>query len=106
MSSHKTAQTLALFENLRMPYMFSAPASYKCIPVESVFMHLKLTDFRSRALANRVKVKDVALDKLSKKQTLLTQMADYLLRISDERMKGIFYDRLRHLGSFLALERV
>jgi hypothetical protein len=106
MSSHKTSQTIALFENLRMPYMFSAPASYKCIPVESVFMHLKLTDFRSRAFANRVFVKNVAHDNLSKEQTLLAQMAVFLLRISDQRMKDIFYDRFRHLVSFLTLERV
>jgi hypothetical protein len=106
MSSHKTSQTLALFEKLRMPYMFSAPASYKSIPVESVFMHLKLTDFRIRTLPTNVLIKGMRHDQLTKKQNLLAQMSDYLLNISDERMKQIFHDRLRNLGSFLALERV
>jgi len=51
MSSHKTPTTLRVFQELRMPYIFSAPASYKAIPVESVFKYLKLTDFRKTPLS-------------------------------------------------------
>ena len=43
-----------------MPVMFSAPASYKCIPVESVFKYLKLTDFRRAPIPASVALKDLS----------------------------------------------
>jgi hypothetical protein len=106
MSSHKTQQTLNLFQRLGMPYLFSAPASYKAVPVESVFMYLKLTDFRHRQLSQTLTIKDITHDKLSKKQLLISQVADFILNISDTKMKDIFYSRLKHLRYFLALRRV
>ena len=50
MSSLNTQQILDLFGKLLMPFIFSAPASYKAVPEESVFMNLKLTHFRQRQL--------------------------------------------------------
>ena len=76
MSSHKTKQTLDLFERLRMPYIFYAPASYKAVPMKSVLMNLKLTDFRQRHFSLSFKSKEMMHNKLSKKQLLISQVAD------------------------------
>ena len=58
MSTHKTMQTVRLFKALRMPYLFSAPASFLAIPIESVFKYLKLTDFREMQLDESVRVRN------------------------------------------------
>ena len=41
MAAHKTPMALRLFEKLNVPIMFSAPASYRCLPVELTFGYLK-----------------------------------------------------------------
>lgn len=89
-----------------MPCIFSAPASNKVVPVESVFMHLKLTDFRQRQLSPALKNKEITHDKLSNKQQLITQEADYTININDSKMKCVFYSPLENLRYFLALWRV
>jgi hypothetical protein len=61
--------------------MFSAPASFLALPVESVFKYLKMTDFRERPLPEDVKVKNGPHDKLTKKQYLLSQVANYIMNI-------------------------
>lgn len=89
-----------------MPFMLTAPASFLCLPVESVFKYLKLIDFREIKLSETFVVNGKRLDQLSKKQYLLCQIADYLLNISVPKLKHIFYERLRHLDVFLRGERV
>jgi hypothetical protein len=89
-----------------MPFMLTAPASFLCLPVESVFKYLKLIDFREIKLRETFVVDGKRHDQLSKKQYLLCQIADYLLNISDPKLKQIFYERLRHLDVFLRGERV
>jgi hypothetical protein len=62
--------------------MFTAPASFLAVPIESVFKHLKMTDFRERQLPEQVKVTNGGHDQLTKKQCLLAQVADYLININ------------------------
>ena len=85
MSSNKTNQTLDLFERLRMPYIFYAPVYFKELPVESVLMNLKLTDFRKRHFSFAFKSKEITQNKLSKKQLLISQVAD--LHDQNQRFK-------------------
>ena len=43
--SHKTSLTMNTLERLNMPVLFSAPASFKAIPVEGMFGAIKGIDF-------------------------------------------------------------
>jgi hypothetical protein len=43
-SSHKTQQSRAIIQGLGFNTMFSAPASFRCMPVEYIFGTLKKTD--------------------------------------------------------------
>ena len=67
MTSHKTHGTRRLFESLKIPYLFSAPASFLTLPIESVFKYIKLTDFREKLLAEDVLIKNIRHDQLNHK---------------------------------------
>jgi hypothetical protein len=67
MSSHKTLQTRRVFEALEIPYMFSAPASFIAMPVESVFKFIKMNDFREKRLPADFTVRGMQHNDLTKK---------------------------------------
>jgi hypothetical protein len=95
-----------LFEALGIPTVYSAPASFHALPVESVFKYLKLTDFRERHLPINLFIKNMQHDELTKKQYLLAQVASYITSISNLKMKTIYFERLKRLRVFLGEERV
>ena len=106
MASHKTKNSIKVLENIRAPYLFSAPASYKAMPIESVFKYLKLTDFRQTPMHDALIVKDRTQEQLTHKERHLSRVSHFLLSMSDNKIKKIFYERLAQLRGFLALERV
>jgi hypothetical protein len=61
-----------LFEALRIPHMFSAPASFLALPVESVFRNIKMNDFREKTLPDDVSVQGKQREHLTHKQYLLS----------------------------------
>ena len=86
--------------------MFSAPASFVSMPIESVFKYLKLTDFSLMNLRDDFKVKGIENKDLTKKQLLLCQVSDFLLNNKFQKMNAIFHERLLNLAMFLAEKRV
>ena len=72
-----------LFEALGVPTVYSAPASFLALPVESVFKYLKLTDFRERRLPINLVIMNKQHDDLTHKQYLLAQVASYLISITN-----------------------
>ena len=86
--------------------MFSAPASFQCLPVESVFKYLKLTDFRDRHLPDDVRVTNHSPQSLTHKLRLLAQVSHYIVNISSKKMNSIYNERLKNLGGFLEKKRL
>jgi hypothetical protein len=102
----KSMQSRRLFESLRMPYLFTAPASFLAVPIESVFKYLKMTDFRERRLPEHVQVCNGRHEDLTKKQYLLAQVADYLINIAHSTMLSIYRQRFKNLKMFLQMKQV
>ena len=86
--------------------MFSAPASFVSMPIESVFKYLKLTDFRLMNLRDDFKVKGIEKKDLTKKHLLLCKVSGFLLKIKFQKMNTIFQERLLNLAILLAKKRV
>jgi hypothetical protein len=86
--------------------MFSAPASFQCLPVESVFKYLKLTDFRDRPLPDGVKVTNHSPQSLTHKLRDLAQVSHFIVNINSQKMNRIFCERLKNLGGFLEKKRL
>ena len=106
MSSHKTNQTLRLFEACRVPYIFSTPASFQCLPVESVFKYLKLSDFRDIPLPDDLKLSNISPESLNHKLRLLVLVSHFIVNITRQKMNIIFSERLKNLGAFLEKKRI
>ena len=94
------------FEALKVPHLFTAPASFLALPVESMFKFIKLTDFRERTLSDRLKVTGRSETHLTHKEHLLAQISDFLSSMSPTSITKIYHERLRHLRVFLGEERV
>ncbi len=62
---------MRIFNELKLPIMFSAPASFLAIPVEGVFRQIKLVDFRERELPDDFNAIGAKMGKLTKKEDLL-----------------------------------
>jgi hypothetical protein len=77
-----------------IPCVFSAPASFLCLPIESVFKYLKLTDFRKRSLDASVVVKGHTHLELTHKQRLLAQVSFFINNLSQRMLNRIFNERL------------
>ena len=86
--------------------MFSAPASFQCLPVESVFKYLKLTDFRDRPLPDDVKLTNISTESLTHKLRLLAQVSHYIININSHKMSVIYRERLSNLAIFLNKKRI
>jgi hypothetical protein len=86
-----------------MPYMFTAPASFLAVPIESVLKHLKVTDFRERRLPEHVIGRH---EDLTNKQYLLAQEADYLINMKHSTMLSIYRERFKNLRMFLQMKQV
>jgi hypothetical protein len=86
--------------------MYSAPASFLALPIESVFRVIKNTDFRKRGLSPDVQIKNLTHQQLSRKQYLLAQVAHFIFTISQKRMNNIYHERLTKLQVFLAGMRI
>jgi len=80
-----------------MPAMFTAPASFLAFPEEGVFKQIKLVDFRERKLPLDFKATGAKIGILSKKEDLLAQISCYILTMSIDTIKQIFYERLSKL---------
>lgn len=86
--------------------MFSAPASFLALPIEGVFRQIKLVDFRERQLPDSFKVNGNANAALTKKQTLLAQIAHYILTMDTHLVNAIYQERLLKLEHFLQRRKV
>ena len=71
--SHKTQDTLKLLESLRIPTVFSAPASYIAIPVGQLFGQLKSLDLKSKPDPNPDDFEDETIKKFTNKQKVMLQ---------------------------------
>ena len=101
MSSHKTQQTISILQYLQVPICYTAPASFKALPIEGVFAALKGVDFRQREIPEQVMRRDSESSTMTHKQKLLSQVAHYIISLSDRNMNSIYRERLLLLSVFL-----
>ena len=105
-SSHKTRLVRAVFEKLRVPTMYSAPASYAALPIELLFGAIKTAKLPALSTADDAKLKGKGIKRLTNKQAMMVSVADYLRSLSKTSIRHIFNEQFSKLLAFLRMEKV
>ena len=79
-----------LLETLKIPTLFSAPASYTVCPVERFFGAIKRLDFERQELLSEPFSDMRHLKRLSNKQQMLSKITNYLIRLEPMKVKHLF----------------
>ena len=87
---HKTALAVDILNRLNIPTIFSAPASYKAIPVEELFGAIKLKDFNKIRDLMPAEVGQPHFKKLTNKQAMMVKVSDYLFSLEPRKVTKIF----------------
>ena len=84
--SHKTSMTLKTLAKLDVPVLFSAPASFKAIPVEGVFGAIKAVDFSKIPDSDPAPVSTERVKKMTLKQKLMMKVSNYLFTLTPDML--------------------
>jgi len=88
--SHKTYVTKKILKILKVPVIFSAPASFYSAPVELAFAALKQKNFDDTSPDQLRGGPGLAGRKLVGKQEVIRRAADYLAGLPKEKIKSMF----------------
>jgi len=77
-STHKTAIVTALIENLKVPTMFTAPASYLAASIENFFGALKGVDFKKRLDPEPKDLQIPGIRNLTHSQIIILKISKYI----------------------------
>lgn len=105
-ASHKTKLVRQILWKLRFPVLYTAPASYLCLPVELLFAAIKSHDYSEIETPILPIVQIKKITKLSNKQRAMLKISNYLRSIPCTSIKRIFYKQLINLTHFLTLSKV
>ncbi len=102
-SSHKTTKTKRLLQRLRVPTVFTAPASFQAVPVEGLFAFIKAHDFLKMEDPDPGILGIPKVKKFTKKQVLMAHISNRLFDIPLVKVTSIFKSRLALLINFIKL---
>ena len=103
-AAHKTRVVKQLIGSLRVPTLYSAPASFLAVPVEGVFAALKQVDMAKQDDVLLEAAGDDNISSLTHKQRIMLKVGRYLLALTPAKMESIFKSRLRNLERFIRLK--
>jgi hypothetical protein len=101
--SHKTPNAIKLINSLKIPTLFSAPASYLVAPIERLFGALKSFEFDRKELPSILKMLMPSAEKFTHTQMILSKISEYLLRMQERNIIGHFKKSFSNLGRLLRL---
>ena len=99
--SHKTDLVRKMIRKLRIPTIYSAPASFLAIPVEGVFGAIKQKNFLNEPDPDIQTLRELEVRKLTNKQRLIYKISNYLFDLERDKVQNIFFKRLQRLEHFL-----
>jgi hypothetical protein len=70
--------------------LYSAPASFKCIPVEYVFGTLKKSNLEKWTTPTIESEEALRVTDLSLRQKLLSKVAEYLINLNPDTIKSFY----------------
>lgn len=100
-AAHKTRLVKQLIASLRVPTLYSAPASFLAVPVEGVFAAMKQLDMTKDDDGLQDAAGDDDIASLTHKQRMIIKVGQYLLALTPEKVDRIFKSRLRNLERFI-----
>ena len=80
-STHKTELVFDLLNTLRVPKMYSAPASYLAIPVERLFGSIEINDFEMQEDPSSLKKVLPNAKRYTHVQIIMAKIAEYLFKV-------------------------
>ncbi len=80
-SSHKTQLVRDCISSLKIPTLFSAPASFLAIPVEGVFCNIKALDFSDLPDPEPQVFGGKLIKKYTHKQKMILKVSTHLLNL-------------------------
>lgn len=89
-STHKTATVTALIERLKIPTMFTAPASYLAAPVENFFGALKGVDFMKWPDPNPEDLHAPNIQKFTHSHNIMLKISNYIFYFTKEKMLSLY----------------
>ena len=104
--SLKTPLVRDVLRNLRVPTIFSAPASFLAIPVEAVFGAIKSVDYSTKCFPPLEPGAVRRPTRTTIKWESLLKVSRYLLNLSPMKVARLFESRLANLSSFILLDKV
>lgn len=94
-ASHKTDMVRRVFASLEVPVVFSAPASFKVVPVELFYAAIKRQNFEQTVTPALEVVRRNNISTLTNKQLLMSKVDAWLRTLSVPKIKDIFEKQLR-----------
>jgi transposase len=100
-ATHKTQTVTRLIDLLKIPTLFSAPASYLVAPIERVFGALKQKDFESEEAPPSLKAALPRAQVFTRTQILISMISDSMFGFKKEHLVHFYTEGFRHLALFL-----
>ena len=101
--AHASEISMRVLTFLRVPLMFTAPASYAALPVEGIFAGLKALDLEQIEDPSDDILKELNMKKVNLQQKVIFKVAGYLNGLHLHKVERIFASRIRELAGFLSL---
>ena len=102
-AAHTSVISARVLAHLRVPLLYTAPASYAALPVEGIFAMLKAVDLDAIADPPAEMLASFGVTRATGKNLIMYKLAVHLNRIPNLQVGQQYQRRLSHLERFLHL---